>query len=206
MMTGLSPRGPSEGPRLELLLDAISDYAIFMMDLDGFITTWNAGAGTTHGYSQADIIGQHFSRFFSSADRAARLPEKIIEIARALGRHESEGWRLRKDGSRFWCDAIVQLVNDQDGSPIGFANVNRDFTEKMMAQEALLEFGAAVPAAGGRGRRLRDLHARPERRRHQLEHWRSTPEGLQVERDHRPSFLRLLPPGGPRNGPAGARS
>lgn len=139
MMTGLSPQGPSEGPRLELLLDAISDYAIFMMDLDGFITTWNAGAGTIHGYSQADIIGQHFSRFFSSADRAARLPEKIIEIARALGRHESEGWRLRKDGSRFWCDAIVQLVNDQDGSPIGFANVNRDFTEKMMAQEALLE-------------------------------------------------------------------
>ncbi len=139
MMTGLSPQGPSEGSRLELLLDAISDYAIFMMDLDGFITTWNAGAGTIHGYYQADIIGQHFSRFFSSADRAERLPEKIIEIARASGRHESEGWRLRKDGSRFWCDAIVQVVNDQDGSPIGFANVNRDFTEKMMAQEALLE-------------------------------------------------------------------
>ena len=110
-----------------------------MMDVDGFVTTWNAGAGTIHGYYQADIIGQHFSRFFSSADRAERLPEKIIEIARASGRHESEGWRLRKDGSRFWCDAIVQLVKDEGGSPIGFANVNRDFTERMMAQEALLE-------------------------------------------------------------------
>jgi len=135
----MSPQGPFEAARVELLLDAISDYAIFMMDLDGFITTWNAGARGIHGYSQADIIGENFSRFFSSADKAERLPQKIIEIARASGRHESEGWRLRKDGSRFWCDAIVQLVHDEGGNPIGFANVNRDFTEKMMAHEALLE-------------------------------------------------------------------
>jgi len=138
-MTGSRPEGLSENPRLELLLDAISDYAIFMMDLDGFVRTWNAGAAKVHGYSHTDILGRHFSRFFNREERAGRLPEIILEAARAAGRHESEGWRLRKDGGRFWCNAIVQLVNDERGEPVGFANVNRDFTEKMMAQEALLE-------------------------------------------------------------------
>jgi PAS domain S-box-containing protein len=126
-------------PRLELLLDAISDYAIFMMDLGGFITTWNKGASRVQGYRQAEIVGQHFSRLFSSADKRQGLPEKILQAARAAGRHESEGWRPRKDGSCIWCDAIVQLVTDEHGEPIGFANVVRDITERKTAQQALPE-------------------------------------------------------------------
>src|ERR1700741_2724971 len=110
-----------------------------MLDADGFITTWNAGAERITGYKPGEIIGQHFSRFFSAEEQAARVPEKILADARVTGRREAEGWRLRKDGGRFWADAITQPVHDEHGGAIGFAEITRDTTERAAAQDALVE-------------------------------------------------------------------
>ncbi|WP_309083709.1 PAS domain S-box protein [Chelativorans sp.] len=129
----------SDAHRLELLIDAVSDYAIYMLDPDGFITTWNAGAQKIKGYSAVEIIGQHFSRFFTTEDQVSGVPEKILASARTTGRHEAEGWRVRKDGTRFWANGILQRVVDEDGTFVGFAKITRDITERMAAEQALLE-------------------------------------------------------------------
>ena len=129
----------SSDSRLELLLDSVADYAIYLIDLDGFIASWNKGAEKIKGYAPIEIIGQHFSRFFTSDDQAGGLPEKILDIARSEGRHEAEGWRVRKDGSRIWCNAIIQEVRDEKGVLVGFAKITRDITERVAAQDALLE-------------------------------------------------------------------
>ncbi|MGH6677793.1 MAG: PAS domain S-box protein, partial [Bradyrhizobium sp.] len=125
--------------RVELLLDAVADYAIYMLDPEGFVTTWNAAAERIKGYQAIEIVGQHFSRFFTPEDRASGLPERILEAARTHGRHEAEGWRVRKDGTRFWANAIAQPVRDEQGALVGFAKVTRDITERVQAQQAILE-------------------------------------------------------------------
>jgi PAS domain S-box-containing protein len=130
---------PSEPHRLALLVEAISDYAIYMLDLNGFVSSWNTGAEAIKGYKAIEIIGQHFSRFFTAEDRASGLPERILRAAREEGRHEAEGWRVRKDGTRFWSNAILQAVKDENGVLVGFAKITRDITERMAAQRALQE-------------------------------------------------------------------
>jgi PAS domain S-box-containing protein len=122
---------------LELLLDAISEYAICMLDPNGFVTTWNVGAERIKGYASVEIIGQHFSRFFTAEDQALGVPQALLETARTEGRYESEGWRVRKNGSRFWCNAVVHRIVDEHGQVVGFAKIIRDITERMEAQEAL---------------------------------------------------------------------
>ena len=129
----------SESHRLDLLVDAIADYAIYLIDPQGYVATWNTGAQKIKGYTPIEIVGQHFSRFFTREDQAGGLPERILAAARTHGRHEAEGWRVRKDGSRFWCNAIIQQVFDETGACIGFAKITRDITERMAAQTALLE-------------------------------------------------------------------
>jgi PAS domain S-box-containing protein len=128
-----------DAQRLDLLLDALADYAIYMLDPDGFVTTWNRGAERVKGYTAVEIIGQHFSRFFTSEDRANGLPERILEAARTNGRHEAEGWRVRKDGTRFCANAIIQSIRDERGALIGFAKITRDITERFQAQRAIVE-------------------------------------------------------------------
>jgi PAS domain S-box-containing protein len=125
--------------RLQLLIDAVVDHAIYMLDRDGRITSWNTGAERIKGYRTDEIIGQHFSRFFTAEDQARDLPATILASARTAGRFETEGWRVRKDGSRFWCNALVQPVQDEQGRLIGFAKVTRDITERRAAQQALLD-------------------------------------------------------------------
>jgi PAS domain S-box-containing protein len=136
--TGSVQQG-SDAHRLELLVDAVTEYAIYMLDHDGFITSWNTGAERIKGYSAAEIMGQHFFRFFTTDDQASRVPERIMAEARATGRCEAEGWRVRKDGSRFWANAVLHLMRDEHGSPIGFAEITRDMTERMVSQEAMRE-------------------------------------------------------------------
>ena len=120
-----------------MLVDAITDYAIYMLDVDGFVSSWNAGARRFKGYDDAEIVGQHFSRFYTQEDQLKGLPQRALRIAAAEGRFETEGWRLRKDGQRFWAHVIVDPVRDTDGHVIGFAKVTRDLSERRRAQEAL---------------------------------------------------------------------
>src|SRR5215470_7657533 len=97
-----------------LLVQSVTDYAIYMLDPDGTVATWNAGAERIKGYAAREIVGRKFSEFFTSEDRAADTPGRALGIARETGRYESEGWRVRKDGTRFWALAVIDAVRDED--------------------------------------------------------------------------------------------
>jgi PAS domain S-box-containing protein len=125
--------------QLRLLVAAVQDYAIFMLDPEGRIRTWNAGAQRIKGYEASEIIGQHFSVFYADEDLKARKPQRELEVAVRDGRIEDEGWRVRKDGSRFWANVIITAVRNSNGELLGFGKVTRDFTERMLAQRALEE-------------------------------------------------------------------
>jgi two-component system sensor kinase FixL len=132
--------------RLELLIEALADHAIYMVDQDGFVISWNAGAERIKGYGSVEILGKHFSRFFTASDQASRLPEKILAQVRAAGRYEAEGWRVRKDGTRFWANAIVTPIRGDQGDLIGFATITRDITERMRAEVELRDREAQMRA------------------------------------------------------------
>ena len=123
--------------RFRLLVQGVTDYAIYMLDTEGHVSSWNAGAERTKGYSAGEIIGQHFSRFYPEEDRLAGVPKRALETAASEGRFEAEGWRLRKDGSRFWASVVIDPIRDDEGRLIGFTKITRDLTERKRAQEAL---------------------------------------------------------------------
>ncbi|MFL6569077.1 MAG: PAS domain S-box protein [Chthoniobacterales bacterium] len=123
--------------RFRLLVESVSDYAIFMLDPEGRIATWNKGAQRLKQYTADEIIGQHFSKFYPASDNAARKPQRELEIAIAEGRVEDEGWRIRKDGSRFWALVVITALRDKSGTLVGFAKVTRDLTERRAAEEEL---------------------------------------------------------------------
>jgi PAS domain S-box-containing protein len=123
--------------RFRLLVDAVTDYAIYMLDPEGYVASWNPGAQRFKGYAADEIIGQHFSRFYTEEDLATRLPWRALETARTEGRFESEGWRVRKDGTRFWANVVIDPIRGQDGGILGYAKVTRDLTEKKLAEEEL---------------------------------------------------------------------
>ena len=122
-----------------LLVQGVTDYAIFMLDPEGRVTNWNAGAQRIKGYAPDEIIGQHFSRFYTPEDFDAGVPKRAIETARETGRYEAEGWRVRKDGTRFWASVVLDAIKDEDGKLIGFAKITRDMTEKRETQLRLAE-------------------------------------------------------------------
>ncbi|HAT33743.1 MAG TPA: hybrid sensor histidine kinase/response regulator [Janthinobacterium sp.] len=123
--------------RFELLVAGISDYAIYMLSLDGLVTSWNAGAQRFKGYEASEIIGRHFSIFYSPEERAAGTPAASLRTALVEGRFEAEGWRWRKDGSRFWASVVIDSIRNHEGELIGFAKITRDITERRLAQDAL---------------------------------------------------------------------
>ncbi len=114
----------------KLLVSSVRDYAIFLLDNEGNIRTWNLGAQATKHYTEDEIIGRHFSIFYTPEDIALNLPGRLLEIAVEFGRVEDEGWRMRKDGSRFWADVILTAIKDDQGTLLGFAKITRDLTEK----------------------------------------------------------------------------
>jgi PAS domain S-box-containing protein len=124
--------------RFQLLIDAVKDYAIYLLDADGHIATWNTGAERFKGYTADEIIGQHFSVFYTEADRAIGLPSQALRTAATEGRFEAEGWRLRKDGTRFWTHVVIDPVHGRDGEVIGYAKITRDISEKRTIDEALV--------------------------------------------------------------------
>ena len=122
-VTQLSQR--QESDRYRLLIDAIADYAIYMLDAEGHIACWNPGAERFKGYQESEVLGTHFSRFYTPEDRATGLPAKALRTAAAEGRFENEGWRVRKDGTRFWAHVIIDPILDRVGTVIGFAKFTR---------------------------------------------------------------------------------
>jgi PAS domain S-box-containing protein len=120
--------------QFRLLVQGVTDYAIYLLDHDGNVTNWNPGAQRIKGYQPHEIIGSHFSRFYTDEDRAAGLPHQALETVRHVGRFENEGWRVRKDGTRFWAHVIIDAVRDDDGELVGFAKITRDITERREAQ------------------------------------------------------------------------
>jgi len=122
---------------LRLLLESVSDYAIFMLDPAGRVATWNHGAEQLKGYGAPEIVGKHFSVFYTPEDRASGKPQRLLEIAEKEGRAEDEGWRLRKDGSRFWANVVITALRSERGELHGFAKVARDLTERRSVEEEL---------------------------------------------------------------------
>jgi PAS domain S-box-containing protein len=125
--------------RFRLLVEGVIDYAIYMLDVNGAVTNWNAGAERIKGYLSDEIVGSHFSRFYTPEDRQEGLPTRALEIARLEGRFDAEGWRVRKDGSRFWASVVIDAIHDETGALIGFAKVTRDVSERRAAEQALAE-------------------------------------------------------------------
>jgi PAS domain S-box-containing protein len=130
--------------QFRLLVQGVTDYAIFMLSPDGEVTSWNAGAERIKGYSRDEILGKHFSCFYTEDDRASGAPALTLSTAAAEGRSEREGWRVRKDGSRFWAHVVVDAIRDEAGELVGFAKVTRDVTERKQAAEALERANAAL--------------------------------------------------------------
>ena len=120
-----------------LLVNGVTDYALYMLDPDGIVTNWNAGGQRIKGYRPEEIIGQHFSRFYSNADQVAGRPARALRLALESGRYEEEGWRVRKDGTLFWASVIIDPIRDEDKRLIGFAKITRDITERRQAQQEM---------------------------------------------------------------------
>jgi PAS domain S-box-containing protein len=125
--------------RYRLLVESVFDYAIYMLDPTGIVTSWNAGARRFKGYEASEIIGQHFSRFYTDEDRAANLPRFALDTAAAEGKFEQEGWRVRKDGTRMWAHVVIDPIRGPAGEIVGFAKITRDLTERKAAETSLVE-------------------------------------------------------------------
>jgi len=121
--------------RFRLLVEGVTDYAIYMLDPGGHIINWNPGAERAKGYSRTEILGRHFSTFYTEEERKAGLPARALSIAAQTGKYEAEGWRVRKDESRFWAGVVINAIRDPNGELVGFAKITRDLTERRAAEE-----------------------------------------------------------------------
>jgi PAS domain S-box-containing protein len=136
-----------------LLVSSVKDYAIFMLDPNGMISTWNEGAQRIKGYSAREIIGRHFSTFYTLEDKQRRHPEHELKIALAEGRYEEEGWRVRKDGTKFWANVVITRILDESGTLVGFGKVTRDLTERRQVE---LEREQAAEALTAKNKELEE--------------------------------------------------
>ena len=154
----VAPSRPA-AEHLRLLVDAQPDYAIFLLDTGGHVATWNAGARRIKGYEAEEIVGSHFSRFYLQADLDSGLPEHELEVATRTGRFEHEGWRVRKDDTRFWANVVITALRDDDGRLVGFGKVTRDLTDRMLAEQRLRTSAEQLAAANATLRQFRLLVA-----------------------------------------------
>ena len=133
---------------LRSVVESVRDYAIYILDSDGHIVTWNPGGERIHGYTADEIVGKHFSRFFTQKDMDRGHPEAMLAQAREQGRFEEQGWRVRHDGTRFWAESTLTAIKDGDGKVTGFAKLTRDYTDRKSAEEAvMLQLSAALLAS-----------------------------------------------------------
>ena len=136
--------------RFRLMVDAVREYAIFMLDTEGHVTSWNVGAERAKGWTAAEVIGKHFRLFYPREQQEARHPEHELDVATRDGVYQEEGWRVRKDGSRFWAFVTITKITDEDGHHIGFAKVTRDHTERMQMLEQRGQHADALAEANTR--------------------------------------------------------
>jgi PAS domain S-box-containing protein len=163
-----------------LLVESVKDYAIFALDPNGYVVSWNPGAQRFKGYTASEIIGKHFSVFYPPEDLAARKPQIELEIAAEVGRLEDEGWRVRKDGTQFWANVVITALRGADGELVGFAKVTRDLTQRRAAELQALEDARRIAveealrrAAEMRSTELVDLLDRTRRQAEEIEHRRN---------------------------------
>ncbi len=123
--------------RFRLLVESVTDYAIYMLSPDGVVNNWNSGAQRFKGYTAREIVGKHFSQFFTDEDRRDGLPERILATAAREGRYEAEGIRVRKDGTHFWASVVVDTIRDKTGKLLGFAKITRDISERRRNEDRL---------------------------------------------------------------------
>ena len=123
--------------RLQKIVDEVEDYAILLLDREGHIENWNKGAEKTKGYKASEIIGQHYRVFYPKELQEQRLPEKLLEQATREGKVRIEGWRIKKNGERFWANVVLTAIHDDSGEVIGFTKVTRDLTEKKISEEII---------------------------------------------------------------------
>jgi len=170
--------------RFRLLVESVRDYAIFLLDPEGHVATWNAGAERIKGYHAEEIIGRHFSVFYPAERVAERFPQYELEVAAREGRFEDEGWRIRKDGSRFWANVVITALRNSTGELVGFAKVTRDLTERRAAEEQARRLAAEQAArseAERRGAELQLLSEQLEEQAIELEHQREEAQTLSEE-------------------------
>jgi PAS domain S-box-containing protein len=129
----------ADAESLRLLIDSTTDYAIFLLDPDGHVLSWNAGAERMQGYRPEEIIGRHFSTFYTDEANQRRWPQQELEFASRDGRFEDEGWRVRKDGTLFWANVVITALRDQNGKLVGYGKVSRDLSERRRSEQALRE-------------------------------------------------------------------
>ncbi len=155
-----SPTAINVDQYLRLLMDAVKDYAIFMLDTHGRVSSWNDGAERMKGYRAAEIIGKHFSCFYPEDEVRAGKPQHELDMAAQNGTFEEEGWRIRKDGSRFWADVVITALRDHRGGLVGFAKITRDATERMRADQARRDLSLKLMRTQDEERRRisRELH------------------------------------------------
>ena len=213
-VTDETPAGPADTPATvdaARLVDQVVDYAIIALDGSGTIESWNAGAQRLKGYTADEAIGRSFSMFYSEEDRRAGLPLRLLDEARDKGRVEHLGWRVRKDGTRFWGDVIITALHNDLGDLTGFAKVTRDLTEQHELEESLRRSEERFRLARQPGPRLRDHRPRPQRDHRVVERRRRAGQGLHRRRGDRPQLLDVLhrrgptsraAAGAPRRGPA----
>jgi PAS domain S-box-containing protein len=139
--------GAGSEERFRLLVESVKDYAIFMLDPQGVISSWNKGAERIKGYREEEILGEHFSRFYTEPEQVRNHPGHELELAAKNGVYEEEGWRVRKDGSTFWANVVITALYAEDGELTGFAKVTRDMTERRQHEQALAEKAAALERA-----------------------------------------------------------
>ena len=144
MVPDPNPTPVPASERLRLLIDAVEEYAIFLVDPSGRIATWNPGARRIKGYDADEVIGEHFSIFYTQEDVDGGKPDRLLAEATERGQARDEGWRVRKDGQQFWANAVVTAVFDDDGKLIGFAKVTRDETDRKRAEENARELELVV--------------------------------------------------------------
>jgi len=170
--------------RFRLLVESVRDYAIFLLDPEGHVATWNAGAERIKGYRAEEIIGRHFSVFYPAERIAEGFPQYELEVAAREGRFEDEGWRIRKDGSRFWANVVITALHDPGGKLVGFAKVTRDLTERRAAEEQARDLAAEQAAraeAERRGQELQLLSEQLEEQAIELEQQREEAQALSEE-------------------------